>query len=278
MQVPDGRIFMSDNQNSPEEDSEIVEIDNVEATRPKSVSILDKIKQTLSGTSADRWEQAGEELDSSKKYQKPQDTWEQIFCTDVKTGVLVLRCSTPVRARFFGGGYALEESGIPEYSVEVRPRGWAPKMIIDPYFRTTSGIERKLEKLAEGEIARQLYHEILLVVREYRAEVKKEFELGVERFNAEYVEQVESTGPEDWELHSTERHITKYSAEINSMAITVTRTVQENTSYHDLVLSRAGLVWECKDAKMKKAVFEIVDESYRGASLEKLGKVLEDMF
>jgi hypothetical protein len=269
---------MSDNQNRPEEDSGIVEIDNVEATRPKSVSLLDKIKQTLSGTSPDRWQQAGEELDSSKKYQKPQDTWEQIFCTDVKTGVLVLRRSTPVRARFFGGGYAFEESGIPEYTVEVRPRGWAPKMIIDPYFRTTSGIERKLEKLAEGEIARQLYHEIELVVREYRAEVKREFELGVARFSTEYVDHIQSTGPEDWELHSTERHITKYSAELNSMTVTVARTIQENTAYYDLVLSRAGLVWTSKDGKMKQTVFDIVDESFRGASLEKLGKVLEDMF
>ena len=70
----------------------------------KATGLLEKIKATLASTPADRWEQGGEELDSSKKYQRAQESWEQLFCTDTKTGVLVLRCSTPVIGNFFAGG------------------------------------------------------------------------------------------------------------------------------------------------------------------------------
>ena len=45
-----------------------------------------------------------------------------------------------------------------------------------------------------------------------------------------------------------------------------------------LRVSRAGLSWECRDSSVIKEIFAIVDESVRQNSLEKLGKVLEDMF
>ena len=90
--------------------------------------LLEKIKSTLANTPADRWEQGGEELDTSKRYQRSRETWEQLFCTDTKTGVLVLRCSTAVVSNFFAGGFSFTESVIPRYSVELRPRGWTPKM------------------------------------------------------------------------------------------------------------------------------------------------------
>lgn len=268
---------MADENDHSEETSEFAEGPAGEA-RPKSVSLLERIKQTLTGTAPDRWDQAGDELDSSKKYQKPQETWEQIYCTDVKSGVLVLRCSTPVRSKYFGGGYSLEECGVPVFTVEVRPRGWAPKMLIDPYFRTTSGIERKLEKLAEGDVARQLYDEIATSVRDFRMEIKREFDLSVERFMAEYIDRVHQTSAEDWEVHATDRHVVKYSADVDNLLITIVRTISENAAYYNLNFSRSGLSWDCRDSTAMKEIFAIVDESVRQSSLEKLGKVLEDMF
>jgi len=65
-----------------------------------SMPLLERIKQTLASTAPERWEQAGEDLDSNRRYQKPQENWEQLFCTDTKTGVLVLRKSTPITSNF----------------------------------------------------------------------------------------------------------------------------------------------------------------------------------
>jgi hypothetical protein len=42
-------------------------------------------------------------------------------------------------------------------------------------------------------------------------------------------------------------------------------------------LMKHGLRWDCRDSRLMKDVFSIVDESVRNASLEKLGKVLEEM-
>lgn len=245
--------------------------------RPRSLGLLERIKQTLSATAPERWESAGEELDSSKKHQRSRDAWEQIFCTDVKNGVLVLRCSTPVKAKYFGGGYSLEENGLPQYTIEVRPRGWQPRMLIDPYFRASGNIDKQYQTLVEGDIARQLYLEVDLVVKQFRESLKKDFADSIERFLSVITERVSSTFADEWQVEEVDRTTLNYSAEIDGLRIDLTRMVKDLNFYFEMSISKHGLKWDCKDTTLMKEVFEIVDESIKHTTLENLGKVLEEM-
>ena len=120
-------------------------------------------------------------------------TWEELFCTDTKNGVLVLRRSTPLVSNFFGGGYTFSEQGLPRFFVEIRSRGWAPKMLIDPYYRSSGGVDKSYRILAEGDVARQLYMEVEGSVREYRDSLKRDFNDSVERLTSNMHEQVRGT-------------------------------------------------------------------------------------
>lgn len=243
----------------------------------QSGGLLEKIKTTLANTPADRWEQGGEELDTGKRYQRARETWEQLFCTDTKTGVLVLRCSMPVVSNFFAGGYSFTESGVSRYTVELRPRGWTPKMILDPSFRGAQASARSVQVLAEGEIARQLYAEVQFAVKQHRESLRRDFNDSVERLNASIREQVQTTAAEDWQPVEGEQGFTGYRADVNGITVTVGSTVRERSSSYSMSFSKYGLKWECRDGNLCKDIFSIVDESVRQSSLEQLGKVLDDM-
>lgn len=240
--------------------------------------LIDKIKQTLANTPAERWEQAGEELDSSRKYQRPQEQWEQVFCTDTKSGVLVLRRSTPITSNFFAGGYSFVEASEPRYLVELRARGWAPKMLVDPSYRSAGGAERSVQVLAEGTIAKELYHEIQHNVRTHRESLRRDFNDSVERLISNIHEQVHSTAAEDWKtVEGNEQGYTGYRADVNGMTVTVSTIVRDRTAGYSMNFQKYGLRWDCRDSALCKEIFTIVDESARNASLEQLGKVLDDM-
>lgn len=256
----------NDNKNAPAD---------LDSAKPSG--LLEKIKATLANTPADRWEHGGEDLDSSKKYQRAQETWEQLFCTDTKTGVLVLRCSTPVISNFFAGGYSFTEASVPRYLVELRARGWAPKMILDPSFRGTQATAKQVQVLAEGDVARQLYHEVQTAVRQHQESLRRDFNDSVERLSANIREQIQGTAAEDWQSVEDEANYTGYRADVNGMTVTVGCTVRDRSSSHSMEFSKYGLRWNCRDMNMCKEIFVIVDESVRQASLEQLGKVLEDM-
>ena len=245
--------------------------------RGTTLSLLERIKQILANTPAERWEEGGEPLDSNRKFQKPQETWEQLFCTDTKNGVLVLRCSTPVRSNFFGGGYCFTESSVPNYYIEIRARGWAPKMLIDPFYRSGGGVDKSYKILAEGDVARHLYMEVDASVRTYREGLRRDFNDSVERLMANVHEQIELTTAGDWQVVPGDKGYTCYQADVNGVTLSISQIIRERSASYAMALTKYGLKWECKDSHLMREVFSIVDESVRHASLEHLGKVLEDM-
>jgi len=243
-----------------------------------SQSLLEKIKLTLANTPPERWEQAGEELDSSRRYQKPQDNWEELFCTDTKTGVLVLRKSTPISSNFFGGGYSFVEASEPKFMIELRSRGWVPKMLVDPSYRGAGVVDKGYQVLADGSVARQLYQEVFVSVRNHRESLRRDFNDLVQRLIANINEQVQNTSAEDWKpTESTEQGFSGYSADVNGMAVTVWTLVRDLSANYGMYFTKYGLRWDCKDINLSKEIFKLVDESVKSASLEQLGKVLEDM-
>lgn len=243
-----------------------------------SMRLIDKIKQTLSNTPPDRWEQGGEELDSSRKFQRPQEQWEQLFSTDTKTGVLVLRKSTPITANFYAGGYSFVEASEPKYTIELRGRGWAPKMLVDPAYRAAGMADRNFQVLAEGTIAKELYYEIQTMVRNHRETLRRDFNDSVERLIININEQVRGTAAEDWKsVDGAEQGYTGYRADVNGMTVTVSSIVRDRTAAYAMNFVKYGLRWDCRDSTLCKEIFDLVDESARNASLEQLGKVLDDM-
>jgi len=245
--------------------------------RGATLPLLERIKQILASTPAERWEEGGEPLDSNRKFQKPQETWEELFCTDTKNGVLVLRCSTPVRSNFFGGGYCFSESSLPNFFIEIRARGWAPKMLIDPFYRSAGGVDKSYKILAEGDVARHLYLEVQASVRSYREGLRRDFNDSVERLMANVHGQIELTTAGDWQAIPGDKGHTAYQADVNGVTLTISQTIRERSASYAMTLTKYGLKWECRDSHLMREVFSTVDESVRQASLEHLGKVLEDM-
>jgi hypothetical protein len=252
--------------------------EGVDAGAGQSVPLLERIKQTLSSTPPERWDQAGEELDSNRKYQKPQETWEQVYCTDVKTGVLVLRKSTPIAANFFGGGYAFVEASEPRYLVELRARGWAPKLLVDPSYRGAGVVDKNYQVLAEGSIGKQLYNEVDASVRNYRESLRRDFNDLVARLMSNIHEQIQGTSAEDWKpVEGNEQGYTGYCADVNGMNVTISAIIRDRTAGYAMNFTKYGLRWDCRDSSLCRELFTLVDESVRNASLEHLSKVLDDM-
>jgi hypothetical protein len=244
----------------------------------KSPSAIEKIKQILAATPAERWEQGGQPLDSDKKYQRPQECWEELFCTDTKAGVLVLRKSTAITSNFFGGGYVFVAASEPRYLVELRGRGWAPKMLVDPNYRASPSANKNCQVLAEGKIARELYQEIAHLVATFREEQGRDFKDAVSRLLANLTEQIQETSPEDWQVvESTEPGFSGYRGEVSGLVVDVSSVVRDRTAGYYMSFSKFGLRWQCRDSALCREIFTLVDESVKSAGLEQLGKVLEDM-
>jgi hypothetical protein len=248
------------------------------SARPSSSSaLIEKIKSTLANTAPERWEQGGEPLDTNRRFQRAQTTWEEIFSTDTKTGVLVFRRSTPLISNFFGGGYNFTAAAASRHVIELRGRGWSPKTLLDPSFRGSGGAERSCQILAEGEIALKLFEEVEQIVGTYRDSLRRDFSDSVARLAANLKEQVEGTAAADWSPVEGDIGYKGYRTEINGLTITVGCVSNDLSSAYSLSLSRLGLVWHCRYQFLMQQIYTIVHESVKTASLEQLGKVLEDM-
>lgn len=242
-----------------------------------SATLLDKIRQTLASTAPERWEQGGEPLDTSRRFQRPQERWEQVYCTDTKSGVLVLRSSQPITTNFHGGGYNFALAGSARYTIELRGRGWSPRALLDPSFRGSGGVEKSCQVLAEGEVAKELFCEIEQIVKQHRESLRRDFNDSVARLTANIREHIGETTAGDWQSVEGDFGFRGYRTEINGITVTVGSSSNDLSTSYSLTLSRFGLVWYCRDPFLMQEVFKLVDESVKTASLEQLGKVLDDM-
>jgi hypothetical protein len=263
----------SDNKNRDPEESEGGE----SAPSKGAASLLDKIRNTLSNTAPERWEQGGEPLDTSRRFGRAQETWEQVYFTDTKSGTLVLRSSTQVSNNFFGGGYRFTAAAPSRFFIELRGRGWSPKALLDPAFRGAGGIEKPPQALAEGDIAEQLYLEVELIVKQYRESMRRDFNDSVARLTANIKDAIGETTAADWQLVEGDVGVKGYRTEINNLTVTVACMKNDISTSYSMTVGRSGLLWQCRDPFIMQEVYTLVDESVRTASLEHLGKVLDDM-
>jgi len=243
-----------------------------------TAALLEKIRNTLSNTSPERWEQGGEPLDTNRRFPRSRETWEQLYLTDTKSGALVLRCVTPISNTYFGGGYSFTPAGAPRFCIELRARGWSPKALLDPSFRGAGGIEKPPQLLAEGEIAQQLYLEVESIVKNFRESQRRDFNDAVSRLTANMKESIGETTAADWQPVEGDVGVRAYRTEINNLTVTVACFASDISTQYSMSVSRFGLVWQCRDPFLMQEAFKLVDESVKTASLENLDKVLDDMF
>lgn len=131
--------------------------------------------------------------------------------------------------------------------------------------------------LAEGEVAEQLYLEIELIVRQHREGLRRDFNDSVARLTANIKEAVGETTAADWQIVEGDVGVKGYRTEINNLTVTVACMKNDISTAYSMSVGRFGLVWQCRDPFLMQEVFTLVDESVKTASLEHLGKVLDDM-
>jgi hypothetical protein len=188
-----------------------------------------------------------------------------------------LRSSTPVSNNYFSGGYSLSPSGDPRFFIELRGRGWSPKALLDPAFRGAGGVEKATQVLAEGDIAEQLYREIEMIVKHHRETLRRDFNDSVARLTSNIKEAIGETTAADWQVVEGDVGVKGYRTEINGLTVTVACMKNDVSTAYSMTVGRLGLAWSCRDPFLMQEVFNLVDESVRTASLEHLGKVLDDM-
>jgi hypothetical protein len=258
-----------------------VEIEDPEQEKERqptrSASVLEKIKALLASTKPDKWQQWGEPLDESKKHQRPIEVWEQSYSIDTKAGVLALRSVAPITCNFFGGGYSYSHAGRPKYMVELRPRGWSPRMPAEVANRVNASGEKNYQVLADGEIARALFSEVEYNVRNFRDTLRVDFNDSVHRLVANCLEQVQATIASDWRVLEGEEGYLGYSGDVHGLTLTVALVQRGAMKHYSMYCTKHGYRWDCRDSNLIQDVFSHVDEIVRTASLEHLGKVLEEM-
>jgi len=151
-------------------------------------------------------------------------------------------------------------------------------MLVDPSFRSAGVVDKSYQVLADGGVARQLYQEVQVSVRNHRESLRRDFNDLVARLISNIHEQIKGTAADDWKaVEGSEQGFSGYCADVNGMAVTVWTVVRDRTAGFGMYFSKYGLRWDCRDSSLCKELFQLVDESVRSASLEQLGKVLEDM-
>ena len=158
------------------------------------------------------------------------------------------------------------------------PSAWLYEPLRLEAYRAAGMADRNFQVLAEGTIAKELYYEIQTMVRNHRETLRRDFNDSVERLIININEQVRGTAAEDWKsVDGAEQGYTGYRADVNGMTVTVSSIVRDRTAAYAMNFVKYGLRWDCRDSTLCKEIFDLVDESARNASLEQLGKVLDDM-
>jgi hypothetical protein len=150
-------------------------------------------------------------------------------------------------------------------------------VLVDPAFRGAGGAERTHQVLAEGDIAEKLYHEIEGIVKQHREGLRRDFNDSVSRLTANIKEHIGETTAADWQAVEGDVGVKGYRTEINGITVTILCASNDVSTSYSMRLSRYGLTWICRDPFLMQEAYKLVDESVKTASLEQLGKVLDDM-
>lgn len=238
--------------------------------------LLTKIKKMLTQSDPDKWERAGGELNPAAKQAKPYESWNSVYSMSLPNGVLAVRCALPVKSQYFGGGYTVTPTGRPAYYVELRPRAWDARTLVDPYFRVTLDKDKQVNVLADGDIAETVYKLVTQTLQSFSGARKGEFNAQVAALSATLIDRVEAGKAEDWTKDDSDPTKIAFAATFDTLTVQVTKQIsdEKNPSFQ-LSYQHEEMISKASDAALAKNIFELVDDKCRTASLLALSKVLE---
>lgn len=243
----------------------------------QSNPVLEKIKVILKSTDPAKWSRATNRLHAESIYPKALDAWEQVYTLDIPTGVLVLRCSTPVESKFTRGGYHIVPRANDHFTIELRAQGWNARELIDPYYRTSQKGSAKFETLAEGQYVRELFLDIQRRFHEHTR--SRQDDLGTRAMSIieSFSVGERKVSAADWNQVISEPGRSVYQAVIDGVNIEIAKvTNQDLDSFHS-TFTRDKLQFRIDSTRALQELFLAVEEKSRLAQLEALSKILEPL-
>lgn len=235
--------------------------------------LIIKIKGMLEKTSPDRWRRHDDEINPDQRFEKGRNTWEKVYTLEIPNGTLVLRCSQPVRADYVAGGFALSPIGPERYLAEMRAKGWDAIELVDPY-RLGGVSDKRVEVLAEGRIAQELFVLVSSKVRGFVAETQKSFDAEIEEFLQKLPQALRKMKFEIWTKTEAARGGRSYRAKFAELDIEVFFDISYGQENYYVIARRGTLVSRNLDWTLAKEVFDSIEKMEQHSGLLALSKVL----
>ena len=256
----------------------VIRLTKIEDSTEKAESnpLLNKIKNALSNSDPEKWEKYGEELNAETKYPKSYEKWEIAYCIDLPNGLLTFRSSQAVNSEYFGGGYTLSTDGVRNFYVELRPRSWNPRTLIDPFFRNSLDKDKQYKTLADGGVAQELFAMIEKTYESFSSEKTKCINERMQDLAKNILEIAADSEISDWEKKEDDSGAVVYGTICDDIKIEVSRSKKLELYFYLLSFSKDGVKSQIKDVNLAKALFAMLEEKSKNAALAALQDVLDD--
>jgi hypothetical protein len=185
--------------------------------------LLKKIRETLAHSDPARWGKGGAELEKNARYKTARERWERVYCLETPSGTLVIRESTPVQSKFVGGGYQYLPHGLQSHTVEIRARGWNPRELVDPEYRTQAKGGSSCDVILRDALARELFLQIDLRMRSFHGKIESDFKARVDGLSLELVNRIAATTVQQWHQDAPDKGVLRYLGELNGIKVEVIR-------------------------------------------------------
>ena len=238
--------------------------------------LIDKIRLILERSDPELWRKGGGSLDEDQRFEKPRHTWEEVYCLDIPAGTLVLRCSTPVKSEFVGRGFGLKPIADPNYSTEIRAKGWQHAELTDPFKRSRIA-DRTCKVLADGWIARDLFQYLDNSYQTYFRNKQVEFDQQAYDYVLKLPKKLEGEVLDTWRRSEEIPGDVHFTCFMDGYELDVSKTYLEDREEYNLVVKTRRLETKINDRGLVKEIFTCVNELGQTSRLVTLTKALEEL-
>lgn len=236
--------------------------------------ILEKIHALIDRADPDSWRHGGDRLRPDTHLLKPQKTWEEVFTQDIEKGTLVFRCSIAVTCEFLGRGFKPVPVSDPQYTVELRARGWHHSELTDPNRRSQLS-DRTCHILAEGDIAVELFQHVEETFASFHCARQAEFDKQANVLASLLPSRLEEETVNSWDRNEVSPDEVHYTSLIDDCTVDVHRTIVDGREVYGITVSQRNLTSEIADLELVREVFTAVEELGQTSRLMTLSKALE---
>lgn len=238
--------------------------------------LLTKIRHILEKTNPEFWKKGGAPLNPNERFEKPRQAWEEVYCLDIPTGVLVLRRSTPLRSEFAGRGFQLHYNDDPKYSTEIRAAGWHHSELTDPYKRSQIS-DRTCTILATGKIAKDIYYYVEETYNSHFGKLQKQFDKNAYELACALPKRMKKETLDNWERIDDSSDEIHFISVIDKLKVDVSFLKLDNKDSYKIVISQKQLKTIIDNQGIAKDLFHSVEELGQTSRLMTLTRALEQI-